>query len=139
MRRVLPLLIVACLGFAPAPVYRGRSADLQAMQGARYTIGGSLIREAGSVPLMVISGNRLKYSVAGRPLNEWDFELDEGTKPKRFDRKRIDSKGKSITLPGIYRIDGDTLTISSRDPERPVDFDGAGQGIFLEVFKRGKP
>lgn len=36
MRRVVPLLIVLCLGFAPAPVYRERRdtrTDLEKMRG----------------------------------------------------------------------------------------------------------
>ena len=37
MRRVVPLLIVLCLGFAPAPVYREKpgasKGDLEKMQG----------------------------------------------------------------------------------------------------------
>ena len=37
MRRVVPLLIVLCLGFAPAPVYREKRdthTDLEKMQGS---------------------------------------------------------------------------------------------------------
>src|SRR5262245_47137700 len=97
MRRVLPLLAVLSLAFAPVPPYRPKpdsgKEDLKKLQGTwervRVTIGGRVYSEVGNETTIVIADDRMNYSVAGKPTNEWVFTLDGKPKPPLFDRKGI--------------------------------------------------
>jgi uncharacterized protein (TIGR03067 family) len=142
MRRVVPLLIVLSLGFAPAPVYRERrnADDSKALQGAwhraRVTIDGVHHTETGRETTIEIVGDRMKYAVAGEPSNEWVFTLD--VKLGRLDRKGIKGHADGLAYLGIYRIEGGTFTLCSCDGKRPANFAETGQGVFVEVYKRIK-
>jgi uncharacterized protein (TIGR03067 family) len=142
MRRILPLLAVLCLAFAPLPFPKpDRSdADLKALQGewhrALVTIDRVVHSEVGSETTIVIAGDRMKYSVAGRPTNEWEFTLDRKARPPRFDRKGLKGHAAGLTYLGIYRIDGDGFTLCSRDGHRPEGFDATGGSVFVEVYRR---
>jgi uncharacterized protein (TIGR03067 family) len=146
MRRIfLPLVAGLCLAFAPAPFPRpmkpGQS-DLKALQGEwdrdRVTIGGILYSEKGRETSILIAQDRMKYAVAGKPTNEWVFTLNKDTKPPELDRKGVKGAALGFTYRGIYRLEGDTFTLCSRDNVRPMDFDTPGTGVYVEVFKRKK-
>jgi uncharacterized protein (TIGR03067 family) len=147
MRRVLPLLIVLSLGFAPAPVYRGLpapgKADLDAMQGAwklvYYEVEGKSIEPERKAP------NGLMRIKGGRMLNffrcDCDVSIDASRRTRTIDATGSDG-GHLFRILGIYKIEGDVLTVcwpkTSRMlfPERPVDFDAPGTRCR---FERKKP
>lgn len=131
---------------APAPLpKRGRlnaaAEDLRMMQGewivTQRTLGGGAFGSAGITAL--ITGDRIKYLLVGEVRTEWAITLDPTKSPKHFDRKRLAVVGKDhdLTLLGIYKLDGDTLTIchssSDASQQRPVDFNGSH---WLTIMKR---
>jgi uncharacterized protein (TIGR03067 family) len=63
------------------------------------------------------------------------FKLDASTNPKQLDLTRGE-----LTRPGIYKIDGDTLTFCRslvEGGDRPTEFKG-GPGVALMVYKRAE-
>ena len=70
------------------------------------------------------------------------LRLDPAKKPKAIDITYDDGPNKGKTNRGVYRIDGDTLTICRHeqpDMPRPGDFNApAGSGRALVVFQRIK-
>jgi uncharacterized protein (TIGR03067 family) len=150
MRAILLILAVFVVGFAPAPFPRRSKAepekdDLKKMQGlwhcVRRTLAGNP-SSRGDVTVE-IAGSRFRYRVDGRVTTEWQVTLDASKKPKVLDRERVAAATRgSIVLRGIYRLEGDTLTVcyhQGRTEGRPADFDGTGAGIWLMVLKRARP
>ena len=68
---------------------------------------------------------------------ELTIKLDPAQKPAAIDLVPKDDKEKTVL--GIYKLDGDTLTICGTDEkkERPTEFT-AGKGVTLLVLKRAK-
>ena len=143
--------LALALAFAPAPFPKpGKPAagqdDLKALQGTwstvRRTSGGREVKSAGEVTV-VIAGSTLKYLVNGMVRTEWAITLDATKDPRVLDRTRIGGATKGVVLRGIYRLDGDTLTICYRqrvgEAERPTSFAGSGIGVWVHVMKRQNP
>jgi uncharacterized protein (TIGR03067 family) len=141
MRRVLPLLIVLSLGFAPAPVYKAPKpvapkSDLERMQGkwvvVRQSRNGEDMAARPSNYTVEIVGDRFRHFIGGRLLAEWSIRLDATKRIKEIDRKKLGGEVVSgpTALLGIYRLDGDSLQIAyiSGGRGRPLDFDGKGRG-----------
>ncbi len=147
MRATLLTLAVLVMGFAPAPFPRRSKPekdDLEKMQGLwqciRRTHAGRPASR-GNVTVEIAS-SRFRYRVDGRITTEWAVTLDSRKKPKVLDRQRVGGPGAMIVLRGIYRLEGDTLTVcyhQSQSEGRPADFDGSGAGIWLMVLKRARP
>ena len=74
--------------------------------------------------------------------HEAGYKLDPAAKPKTLDLI-VNVQGGEETRPGIYKLEGDTLTYCARIPagadERPTEFESKeGSGIVLMVLKREK-
>jgi uncharacterized protein (TIGR03067 family) len=148
-RRTLPCLACAALSlaFAPAPLPNPdpNKADLKATQGkwtrTLFVLGGSTIRKArGSEITATIKGDLMIYS----PGDTWKFTLDARAKPRRIDFKGAVPRLADYLVPGVYRIEGDKLTICSwgvfaSKGKRPTSFDSSQPGVWLQVFERVKP
>jgi uncharacterized protein (TIGR03067 family) len=70
------------------------------------------------------------------------YKLDPSAKPKTLDLI-VNVQGGEETRPGIYKLEGDTLTYCARmragADERPTEFESKeGSGIVLMVLKREK-
>jgi uncharacterized protein (TIGR03067 family) len=151
MRKSASLLVgvILSLGFAPAPLPKPDSTktELKKLQGTwirvRCTLSGQLMTTGpqGNIRA-VINGNRLQYVQDGSSTTDWALTVDARKKPKVFDIKGITPSISTFTFLGVYRLEGDTLIVSSRrttnDNERPADFDGSKRGVYIEIFKRGK-
>jgi uncharacterized protein (TIGR03067 family) len=146
MRRVLPLLAVLLMGFAPAPFPKpGRDGrdDLAAMRGEWEVVGeslsGSPLRPAAASYTAVYDGNRVDMLTNGVAIAKWVVTLDPSKKPKRMDLKKADAPGQALLC--IYKLDGDTLTFAYYNrvnaPERPIDFN-PNRLMVIEVYKRKK-
>jgi uncharacterized protein (TIGR03067 family) len=127
--------------------------DLGALQGVWRMVS----MEAGGmkIPLEDLPGGSFRLIVAGDKISvitggeereeEGTLKLDEKAKPKHID---MAMKREQKTLEGIYKIDGNTLTICGGEPgraQRPADFNSQDKNIFLIVLERtqaeknGKP
>jgi uncharacterized protein (TIGR03067 family) len=147
MRRILTFLVALCLGFTPAssaaPLAHGLSSDLEELQGTWYRtrliIGGEVQKEPPGDGKIVIKGSHLQFPT---PEDSWTITLDPKRNPKWFDY-RGDIKPNTDTIyRGIYRLQGDTLTICSvrngDEKDRPTKFESTGEAVWLQVFKRKK-
>jgi uncharacterized protein (TIGR03067 family) len=114
MRRVVPLLFVLSLGFAPAPVYREKPSandnEMKKLQGDWKLIVGT----RGGLPLPPgqITGVRLgagRLELFGNGLGAWTMSVDSSKTSKRF---KAVNRGEVIE--GTYSLDGDRLTVSYR-------------------------
>ena len=137
MRHALPLLAVLCLAFAPAPLPKQCHADsqreLQAMQGAWIE------RFSGSAVVTII-GDRMEYS----PNYTWKLMLYTKANPKRVTATGVGSEVAGETRQGIYRLEGEKLTICWRRNsvsklEWPVSDAPFHKDFWIEVFSRVKP
>jgi len=72
----------------------------------------------------------------GEKEQEFTYKLDPAKKPKEFSL----TNDKGLTLLGIYKLDGDTLTVClDRSGGQPAEFASKdGTTVILEVLKREK-
>jgi uncharacterized protein (TIGR03067 family) len=127
-------------GGPPKPAARGadKKTDKDKIQGTWTLVSeesGGKRREKGELKKVqwVFEGD--KYKVAGKA--PWGrFKLDPGQSPKTIDL--TDPKGREGF--GIYKLEGDTLTVSHAKGERPTEFTSKeGDKHVVVVFKRAKP
>ena len=100
-----------------------------------------------AVPVANLKDSRLifkdeRFTSKGEDTNEGTFAVDPAAKPKTIDIKVSVGEGKTITILGIYKFEGDSYTICSALPgkPRPTEFSArAGGGQGLTVMKRETP
>lgn len=66
------------------------------------------------------------------------FTVDPAKRPKEIDFRVTNPEGQQETLKGIYKFDGDTLTVCKRNvdnADRPTEFK-AGDSTLLAVFQQ---
>jgi uncharacterized protein (TIGR03067 family) len=147
MRTHALFLLTAALALpiqaAPVPLPRpdASKAELKKLQGdwirvAHAVEGAPLAVAAISV---VISERHFTY-VAGRIRQDWALTLNARSRPKSLDVECVNPPHSGLVYQGIYRLDGNTLTLcsvrSTRPADRPRDFRGTGPGQVVEVFRR---
>src|SRR5262249_20716287 len=69
------------------------------------------------------------------------LKLDPSKSPAQIDSTNEDGPGKGVTTKGIYKFDGDTLTVcmGGIGKDRPTEFASKpGSGTILVVHKRAK-
>jgi uncharacterized protein (TIGR03067 family) len=150
MRKYGLFVAIAALSLilAPAPPPRTRPgpdrSDQDRLEGEwvrlRMFLGSIFAQpeKPGSVTV-TFAGDHMKYFREGMFSSEWVIMLDGREQPRWFDRKGIAGKAKDHGLRGIYKLQGDILTICSRmDGDRPPDFSSAKPGVLLEVLQRRK-
>lgn len=83
-----------------------------------------------------------KYTIT--PAKDSKAAVTEGTFTIDAEKKTIDMKPssgnfKGMTLQGIYKLDGDTLTVAFSAAERPKDFESKeGSKVVVAVMKKAK-
>jgi uncharacterized protein (TIGR03067 family) len=82
-----------------------------------------------------------KFILDGQEKSEI-VQLDPSTKPKSIDIKNLDPTVEDAVYEGIYKLEGDTLTISihlGKEKKRPTTFDTpTEEGTILVTLKRVK-
>jgi uncharacterized protein (TIGR03067 family) len=133
----LVLLLAGCLSlaFAPAPFPRPikrdlNKEDLKLLQGTWKEPGGFV---------WMISGSRLIFMVGGKTISEWQITLNARKKPKQFDLHWRAGSGQGVSPLGIYRLQGDILTVCFDDDTRPADFKRFTPEVSLRTYTRMKP
>lgn len=99
-------------------------------------IGGRSVSVPG---FYEFEGNTLTITEGGKTYSR-TFEIDPGSDPKGLDSRQVTPQG-TIVFRAIYRVDGDTLTISDTKPftARPnvfVERTTAEDDLSLAVLRR---
>jgi uncharacterized protein (TIGR03067 family) len=142
-RHALLLAAGLSLGFAPAPLPKpdASKVELKKMQGdwvrVSVTAGGDPVVRHDATRV-AIAGDRIIYLQGAESVVEYLITLDAGKKPKVFDSQQVaPTASPGRVYPGVYTLEGDTLTVCFSDPgrARPGDL-SVVPGRYLEVFKR---
>jgi uncharacterized protein (TIGR03067 family) len=132
------------LAFTPAPFPRpSRSKkELNLLQGEWVRIQTTLNgkpTQSGPMTVLIV-GDRMTVLLPTRPRSDWRITLDATKDLKVFDFTGLPGPAKGHAFPGVYRLEGDTLTICSSTKgaasHRPTNLDGGGDSVLLQVFKR---
>jgi uncharacterized protein (TIGR03067 family) len=104
--------------------------------------GGKEFKQAKALQLQVrIEGDKWTVLVKGRPTDTDRIVLDPTQDPKTIDRI-AEKDGRTTTVRGIYKVEGDTLTVANgaaNDKKRPEKFESAeGSSTILSVYTRAK-
>jgi uncharacterized protein (TIGR03067 family) len=122
-----------------------KNKDLKALEGT-WTVT-SVERDgkedkALSGATRVHSGTRYTLTPKNGTAVPGMFKIDPGQSPRTIDMTPTAGRYKGKTLLGIYKLEGDTLTICFAEPgkDRPTEFvSKPGTGWVLAVHQRGKP
>ena len=142
-RIVLTFLAVALVAADDPP--KDAKKEVEKLEG-EWTIV-SLENRGEKVPEETVKDMKLKVKGEewvvtrdGTTVADIAFKLDPSKDPKAIDLTfKVD--GKETALKGIYKLDGDTLTLcrtDSPDAARPTAFKTTGDGGVLAVWKRAK-
>jgi uncharacterized protein (TIGR03067 family) len=136
------LLAAAALAAAPAPFPRARTPDpskedLRKIQGRWYCAFATVL----------IAGDQMTITRGNMHLDRFFIALDARESPKAISRTRpgfsrtlLGGVTSGVTFRGVYRLEGDTLTICDRlsreETDRQTDFDPSKEGALFWVLKR---
>ena len=91
--------------------------------------------------MLTVTVKNGKYSVAveGKEVESGTYKADASKKPATLDLTIVKGKDEGKTQLGIFKLDGDNLTVAvgNAGKDRPKDFDG-GADIEVTVLKRKK-
>jgi RNA polymerase sigma factor (sigma-70 family) len=96
----------------------------------------------------VVKGDRITLKFGPNdptgPLTELTYTLDQNARPKTIDYVMVpprerEGKGPLPKWTGIYKLEGDRLTMAVHSTSRPTDFESKkGSRITVFVYKRGE-
>ena len=146
--RALSIIVLSALFLIAVPLRADTpkdtevKKDLDKLQG-KWTVA-SIDENGKAAPAdevarfeITIKGDLFSIKTKDEANKELTIKLDPSAKPATIDMKPKDGKEKNVM--GIYKLDGDTLTICATDEnkERPKEF-SATKGVALLVLKRAK-
>jgi len=145
MKRVLSLAVFAVVAFGAGLHGQDSPADLKKIQGTWMPIKGTFDGVEAPAALLkdrlwVVNDDQLSELVKGRRENRATLRLDSSKKPAALDLGYSEGPARGQVGTGIYKFDGDSLTICIVVPgERPAEFTcPPGSGRALIVFQRAK-
>ncbi|HJZ59555.1 MAG TPA: TIGR03067 domain-containing protein [Gemmataceae bacterium] len=122
--------LTVCVLIVSAAVAADKDADSKAMQGTwvieTARLAGRDHTEDFAGMKLIIEGE--KYTVDfGKNTDKGTFTLDPAKTPKQIDIKSAEGPFKGMTLPGIYELKGDKLTLclegDGKADKRPTKFE----------------
>jgi uncharacterized protein (TIGR03067 family) len=122
-------------------------ADLGRLQGpwsiASITVNGRAVEDPQIIgSRFVVDGERYKVTLGEQVVNA-TFKLDPAGTRKAIDITYRDEAAESRTFKGIYKLEGETLTIcrpTRPEGERPTGFAApVNSGLIVMALKREKP
>ncbi|MDG3007951.1 TIGR03067 domain-containing protein [Paludisphaera mucosa] len=146
MTRVVPWCLVLLLAQAsePAPEVK---AELKRHQGVWRAVSfrrdGKETAEAVARSITrTVDGDRVVWRRDGKSFSGSTIVLDPSADPKTIDIVADGGPGRDKTVRGLYKLEGDELTLCTGDPDgpRPKEFKAElGDHQTLMVFAREKP
>src|SRR5438477_608592 len=127
MRFCVLLFVVMTVAFAPAPFPRAERRGGRPVNEMVGTWKGTYE--------ITITADRLNYSTGF----EYELRLDTSVRPRAYDIRGVGQANDGWEFLGIYKVEGDTLTLCYNGRGRlvrPTAFDGPGKGDITEVYKR---
>jgi uncharacterized protein (TIGR03067 family) len=110
---------------------------------AHATIDGNPLAEDTAKQLkLTLTADRYKSQRGDQVLFDSSYKVDASKSPKQIEMIGTEGDLKGKAALGIYKLDGDTLTMCYCLPgkERPTAFESSsGSGAFLVVWKRAEP
>ena len=154
MRTLSPIAVVVgllalAIGAAAAPTKdkKEEKDDLKKMEGewkvTAWEQGGEALPAEGlEGSTWTVKGEKYTFTMGGN-VEEGTFKLDSTKKPATIDLDITGGNCKGNKQPGIYKIDGDTMTFSFNRPGgtgRPTEFKSTEEGdtFILVTLKRHK-
>jgi uncharacterized protein (TIGR03067 family) len=143
---MLRVALFVLLAFALTASARGDDkADLKALVGKwkleKAEVGGKdMLTVLKDLELEIQADAKYVLKLGGQP-DEGSFTVDSGKTPKQMEIKGTSGPNKGKTIPAIYKIDGDTVTICYQlgGGDRPTAFESKPDTkLFLAVYKREK-
>jgi uncharacterized protein (TIGR03067 family) len=126
-RALLLLFAVLALAFAPAPFPKPRK------EAKEPPIIGSWNQVGSPTVTLVVTSTTLTYENAGGSPSAYFLTFDPARTPKTYELRRQQGEPRA-SYSGIYKIEGDTLTLHYGGGEnRPASFQASG---IKETFKR---
>lgn len=137
MITILPMLAFVCL--TPS-----EDLEIAKHQGTWRVVsfmldGVETPKEIANSIVRVVEGDHVTWKREGKSFAGTTMILDAGTDPKSIDVIADGGPLKDQKVPGIYKLDGETLTICMAGPNqpRPKDFQAEkGTRLTLMIFKR---
>jgi uncharacterized protein (TIGR03067 family) len=139
-----PALFVL-LAFALTAARADDKADLKALVGKwkleKAEVGGKdMLDQFKTLEFEIQADGKYRLKLGGQP-DEGSFTVDSSKTPKQMEIKGTSGPNKGKTIPAIYKIDGDTVTICYQlgGSDRPTAFESKPDTkLFLAVYKREK-
>jgi uncharacterized protein (TIGR03067 family) len=130
--------------FAVAVIF---ADDRQALEGtwtcAAATIDGSpLAADTAKLLKLTLTADRFKTQRGEQVLFDSTYTIDPTKEPKQIDMIGTEGDLKGKPALGIYKLDGDKLTLCYTMPgnERPAKFESAAKsGVYLVEWVRTRP
>lgn len=97
-------------------------------------VQGKVARKLFKAGKYVFKGPHVTIFEGDREVAKGTFVLDSRKSPKTIDIKLTEGQLKGMTVLGVYRIDGNTMLLSSAD-QRPKELSGAGNAGLLQFEK----